>query len=82
MGFTYEVGSLLCGLVDLNMAPRSSGPIAMLVTTILGMSFVIHGMVVSPPPDAAGWAAGVVAGFGGLARIQQSCAYLAEAKSE
>mmetsp|Transcript_83997 Transcript_83997/g.211758 ORF Transcript_83997/g.211758 Transcript_83997/m.211758 type:complete len:107 (-) Transcript_83997:79-399(-) len=77
-GFTYETGSLLMGLVDLGLAPRISGPLVMMATTLLGMGFVVHGIVVSPPPDTAASAAAVSFLMGGVARLQQSFAYLEE----
>lgn len=76
MGLTYETGSLLMGLVDLNFAPRNAGPIVMAVTTVLGMGFVVQGLWGFSPPDAAGWATAILALGGGLARLQQSHAYL------
>lgn len=77
-GLTFETGSLLMGLVDLGFAPRTSGPLAMAATTLLGVGFVLHGIVVSAPPDTAASAAAVSFLVGGIARLQQSYAYLEE----
>ena len=60
MGVTLEFGSACMGLVDVKMVPRLCGPIGMIVSTLLAMAFVVHGIVYSPPPDVFAWIAAVL----------------------
>lgn len=75
VGFSYELGSVAMGLVDLGLLCKWKGPFSMALSTVVGMAMVLIACCHQLPCDVPAWIAIVMFLLGGVARLQQAHAY-------
>lgn len=78
VGFSYELGSMAMGLVDLRLVSRWIGPVGMITTTLFGMSMILVAFWQHIPSDASTWCAALMFLLAGLARVNQASLYLSQ----
>lgn len=71
LAMVYEVGSLSLGLSDLGILPRKAANSILIGSSLVPMVWILHGLVVSPPPDAPAIFNALVAFTTGLLRVRE-----------